>query len=149
MEILYDISAYMRNYELTLLVNPGLGEEETQGVLQRVTSLFQECGGIVSAQNLLGKRSLPAPIVKQREAYLASLAATAPPEKVGQIEQKLKETKDVLRFLLTVKKHRAVKAKAPRVRKIHKPILKGPSEKMELADIDKKIEEMIENTQDI
>ncbi len=137
----------MRNYEVSVLLNPDLGEEKAHEALERVASFFQECEGIVQSQNLLGKRSLPAPILKQGEAYLASLTATASPEKLGLLEQKLKESKDVMRFLLTVKKHRAVKTKAPRIRK--KPILRETSSepKMELADIDKKIEEMIEKTQ--
>lgn len=137
----------MRNYEVSVLLNPDLGEEKAHEALEQVASFFQECEGIVQSQNLLGKRSLPAPILKQGEAYLASLTATASPEKLGLLEQKLKESKDVMRFLLTVKKHRAVKTKAPRIRK--KPILRETSSepKMELADIDKKIEEMIEKTQ--
>lgn len=149
--VLYDISSYMRNYELSLLLNPDLGEEKAQEALQQVAAFFQECEGIVQSQNLLGKRSLPAPVLKQGEAYLASLTATASPEKVGLLEQKLKGSKDVLRFLLTVKKYRAVKTKAPRVRKIQKSTLREPSSepKMELADIDKKIEEMIEKSQNI
>ncbi|MDO8470726.1 MAG: 30S ribosomal protein S6 [bacterium] len=139
----------MRNYELSLLVNPTLEEEGIQGTLQQVTNFLQESEGIIQSQSLLGKRVLPAPVLKQNEAYLVSFAASLAPENVEQLEKKLKEVKNVLRFLLTVKKYRAVKTKAPRVRKIQKPLMKEASaeQKIELADIDKKVEEMIEKIQ--
>jgi len=139
----------MRNYELSMLLNPSLQEEEAMLILQQTANLFQESQGIIQAQSLLGKRNLPAPIMKQKEAYLGYLMATVPPESIAQIEKKLKDAKEVLRFILTIKKYRAMKTKAPRLRKVQKPLAKeGVTEpKMEIADIDKKIEEMIEKTQ--
>ena len=139
----------MRNYELSMLLNPSLQEEEALLILQKTANLLQESQGIIQAQSLLGKRNLPVPLMKQREAYLGYLMATVAPENIAQIEKKLKDVKEVLRFILTIKRYRAIKTKAPRLRKVQKPLVKeGVAEpKMEIADIDKKIEEMIEKTQ--
>ncbi len=137
----------MPNYEWTLLLDPLLEEEQARQQVAAAASLVQEGGGMVQTQEVLGKRPLPSSIRKHREAHLARIGATIAPDRVEAVGKKLDEIPAILRMMLTIKRHRAP---MPPRRQLHRNILKAPAqpkEKMDVQEIDKKIEELLQEPQ--
>ena len=138
----------MPNYEWTLLLNPVLEEEQARQQVAAAASLVQEGGGMVQTQEVLGKRPLPSTIRKHREAHLARIEATIAQDRVETIGKKLDEIPAILRIMLTLKRHRVP---MPPRRQLHRSVvLKAPAqpkEKMDVQEIDKKIEELLQEPQ--
>lgn len=137
----------MPNYEWTLLLDPVLEEEQARQQVAAAASLVQEGGGMVQSQEVLGKRPLPSSIQKRREAHLCRIEATLAPDRVETVGKKLNEMPAILRMMLTIKRHRAP---MPQRRQLHKSVLKTPAqpkEKMDVQEIDKKIEELLQEPQ--
>jgi small subunit ribosomal protein S6 len=91
----------MRDYELTYIIKPDLDPAALAGVIERVNGFVTgEGGGVISKTNQWGMRHLAYPIRKYREGhYVFSLIQIEPPA-MARIEQRLRMTEDVLRFLL-------------------------------------------------
>jgi len=121
----------MRYYELTYLISPELSEEEIRGFQEKIISLIQELRG-----ELLGEVKTP---VRKKMAYLATLNFHLSPEKLGGLEKGLKSENQVLRYIILTKK---VPKKVPEVVIKPKKIVK-PEAKVELKEIEKKLDEML------
>ena len=90
------------------------------------------------------KKRLGYPIKEKTSVFLRTLTFHIKPEKLEGLEKKLKEAKEILRFIIVIKK----KPKAPKIipetlTKIETPKAQ-PKEKVELKDIEKKLEEILE-----
>ncbi|MBI4123001.1 MAG: 30S ribosomal protein S6 [Parcubacteria group bacterium] len=137
----------MPNYEWTLLLDPVLEEKQARQQVASAASLVQEGGGIVQSQEVLGKRPLPSTIRKHREVNLARIEATIAQDRVEAVAKKLDEIPAILRIMLTIKRRRAP---MPPRRQLHRSVLKTPvqaKEKMDVREIDKKIEELLQEPQ--
>lgn len=137
----------MKNYELTFLITPEISEEEAKAFSQKIVSLIQEEGGVlVGEANLLNKK-LAYSIKKQTQAYLAVLFFQLEPQKLANLEKKLKAEKQILRYLILTKvpvKEKLVKAKrVPKLPISRKPTPKTKEKKVELKEIEKKLEEIL------
>ena len=136
----------MRNYELTLLLKVDLSESELQELLGEVASMLQDEGALIMSQEGKGKRSLISPIQKHQEAELAVLKFTVDPQKLVNVEKNLKAKENILRFALLSYIPRKAKertiAKAIATPATHEPT---EEEKVELGDIDKKLEEIFKD----
>ena len=138
----------MPNYDWTLIIDPLMEEEQARTQLTQASSVIQEEGGVVQNQELLGKRELPSMVAKRREAYLARIEATLNQERVESVAKKLKEQTPILRFMTTIK--HAYQAMPQKRRSLHRTVVKQPAqprEKMDVQEIDKKIEEFLEKPQ--
>jgi len=136
----------MRNYELTLILKANLGESELQGLLGEIASMLQDEGALIMTQDSKGKRSLLAPIKKHSEAELAVIKFTLDPQKIENVNKNLKEKKNVLRFtLLSYTPQKAKERTMPKT--LAAPVVKETTEeeKVELGDIDKKLEEIFKD----
>jgi small subunit ribosomal protein S6 len=140
----------MKTYELTYLISSELSEEEAKEFQGKVTSLIQAEGGVLVEQSSLLRKKLAYPIKKQTQAYLAILVFQSEPEKIANLEKKLKSENQILRYLILTKKELKVVSKAPRIPplpKKPKAVVPEKEKKVELKEIEKKLEEILNEPQ--
>lgn len=87
-------------YELMVILNPELSEEETEGTLQRLQDIIREGEGEVSNLDKWGKRRLAYEVKKFREGYYAVLNFKAAPVVAAELERIIKITDNIIRYLL-------------------------------------------------
>ena len=143
----------MKNYELTYLITPVFSEEESKAFQGKITSFIQEEGGILTEEGILVRRRLAYPIKKQQQAYLASLTFQVNPEKIASLEKKLKAEKEILRYILVIKvpvrktpQRIRRPVKAPGITLEAKEVVLSKEKKVELKEIEKKLEEILEES---
>jgi ribosomal protein S6 len=123
----------MRYYQLAYLISPELKKEDVEGVQKDLISFFEKEGVLDKVEEPL-KRTLFYPIKKKTEAFLGAIYFYLEPEKIKVLEKKLRKEEKILRYLI-------VSEKAPKKIKVEKKVKKP--EKVELAEIEKKIEEIL------
>jgi len=140
----------MKSYELTYLISAELTEEEARAFQNKIASLIKEEGGILDETRMPFRRKLAYPIKKQIQAFLTFLNFQLDPSALTNLEKKLKEEKQVLRYLILIRKPlRAIKERARAFK-----VPSGPSsfgekkltekeKKVELKEIEKKLEEIL------
>ena len=131
---------FMKNYELTLILSPLLTETETNDLIGTLVSFLQEQGGLLSNQNIEKRTKLAYPIKKQSEGSITTLTFTFSPDKLKELEVKLKENTSILRYMLLNKitKISEVTRKAPQLA----PTTQKTSLKADAKEIDEKLEEI-------
>jgi len=137
----------MKNYELTYIVSPELSEEELKELESKITSLIRVENGVLSEVRPPVIKSLSYPIKKKRSAYLISLGFQLAPEKLENLERKLKQEAQIIRYLLLIKPVSGIREvmapiRKPRLRAAL-PKVKKPETKVELKEIEKKLEEIL------
>jgi small subunit ribosomal protein S6 len=145
----------MKLYELAYLISPELSEEELKSLREKISSLVQKEGGVLNEINFPNKKSLFFPIKKQKEAFLIDLTFYLEAEKLGNLEKELKSEKKILRYLILTKKIPSAARSRPFIRRggiladkkvsevKTKPSKKLAEPKVELKDIEKKLEEIL------
>jgi small subunit ribosomal protein S6 len=146
----------MKYYELAYIVVPELSDEELNAFCQKVNNFIAEEAGILDIAEKPIRKALGYPINKKTEAFLVSFTFRIIGEKLANIEKKIKEEKNILRYMIITKKDPGKSAKktsrGARVLKYKTEIKidkqttkeKTDKEKVELKEIDKKIEEILQ-----
>ena len=136
----------MQLYQLDYLVSPKASEQDAQSMGEKIKSLIEKEGGSIIKTGLLSKQVLAYEIKKFNQAFLAGLIFNLEPEKLEKLEKKLRSEKNILRHLMFKKKLVKVKAKRRKTTKPSKEVkvLKDkPKRKVELKEIEKKLEEIL------
>jgi len=134
----------MKLYELTYLISPELKEEEIKKVFSRIESLLSETGGILIENKSQGTVKLGYEIKKQKEALSATAKFQMAPEKIKSFQEKIKEIPEILRFLVLAAKPEKIKKEVSKIiRKPVKPKKTVKEKKVELKEIEKKLEEIL------
>ncbi len=96
----------MREYEVTIIVQPELEESERNVLLERVSGwlTFGQEEGDKPVANHWGRRRLAYDINKFSEGYYVMYEANLDPLQVNQIERNFQFNDDILRYLV-VRKH--------------------------------------------
>lgn len=130
----------MQNYELTLLCPATLNQEELQKALQSVILTLGDKGAIGMNQDMRGRRILPQGIKKQKEAYLISIKFMSDPNNAQAIQESIKANPSVLRSAFLTYTPRKMEEKIV----VHSAVLSDAAQepKVEIADIDKQLEEL-------
>jgi ribosomal protein S6 len=123
----------MRYYQLAYLLSPELKKEEIEKIQKDLTSFFEKEGVLDKVEEPL-KRTLFYPIKKKTEAFLGAIYFYLESEMIKKLEEKLKGEEKILRYLI-------VSEKAPKKIKVEKKVAKP--KKVELKEIEKKIEEIL------
>ncbi len=139
----------MRKYELTVLISPDLNEDEVRSVENELTSLIEDQKGSLIGLSTPEKRELGYVIEKKHQkAYITNIKFKLDPSVTTEFENKLKEKKEILRHILLTRENEEKFQKETRRRK--KPVESSPKpsssakqKKVELGDIDKKIDEIL------
>ncbi len=93
----------MRDYELTLLVDPGLEEKKQKVIIDGIKKLIEKAKGKIKKEEVWGKKKLSYPIKKKKEGFYYFYLLSLPVASLPEIEKKLKLEEGILRFL-TIKK---------------------------------------------
>lgn len=135
----------MQLYELTYLIKPEVGE--VQSFCEKINSFIQEQGGILERATKSKTTNLAYQIKKGNQyfktAFLCSLNFYLDPQKLKNLEEKLKKEEDILRlsfFKRKLKKSSGLSKRDPGRRKL----LPEKSKKVELKEIEEKIKEILE-----
>lgn len=131
-----------KTYELTYLISPELSEEELKELQAKFVSFIKEEEGILVEEKLPLNKKLAYSVKKQSHAFLAVLIFQLSPEKLANLEKKIKEENRILRYLILVKRV-TKEAKAPRIFKKIKIEKPEKEKKVELKEIGKKLEEIL------
>jgi small subunit ribosomal protein S6 len=89
-----------RDYELALILNPEVSEEETRAVLDRVEQIVTTHDGQVVRVNQWGRRRLAYPIERQRDGLYTFIDMILTPEAVIELDRTLKVSEVVLRHMV-------------------------------------------------
>jgi small subunit ribosomal protein S6 len=90
----------MAQYEIAVLYHPDL-EVDLSKAEERVTKIFADNGGSITATDNWGKRKLAYDIKGNEHAVYVFYAVEMPGEGVARIESTLNITDEVIRFLIT------------------------------------------------
>ncbi len=91
----------MRQYELIIILDPELGEEEVPDAIDRlIRHPVEERGGEVSEVNNWGHRKLAYPIQKKAEGNYVLTQLRLDPQQTKELEQRLVISEQVMRHLL-------------------------------------------------
>ena len=124
----------MKKYEITYLAQPDLTEEELKTLLDKIVGFIQKQEGIIEAIADPQKIQLAYQIKERRDAFLICLSFSLNPDKVKEVEKKIKTEKEILRHIMIIKRKLGqIKEKAAPVEE----------KKVELKKIDQKIEEIL------
>ena len=140
----------MKKYELTYLISPELSELEINRLSQKVVGFIEEEKGKIDKKEEPAKRKLGYPIKTKKEAFLVCLDFSSDPEKIIDLDKKIQSENQILRHIIIIKE----KIKKIPFKHRFKPMIDQPqadeptayqpkTEKVELKEIDKKIEEIL------
>jgi len=119
----------MKLYELTYLPLPGLSEDEQKTLSERVISALKTT-----------------PISHHSNGFLTTMDFNSEPEKIKEIEEKLKDEAQIQRCLILKKKLVRFKARILRRAEFSKKIEKEAGKpKVELKEIEKKLDEILKD----
>ena len=89
----------MNKYELAVVVNAKIEDDERAQVIEKVKEMITRFGGNVTDVDEWGKRRLAYEIQKMKEAYYYFVHFEADATVPGEIEQRVRIMDNVLRYL--------------------------------------------------
>lgn len=138
-------------YELTYILNPNLSEAEAANQTNKVRGFINDLGASIKSEKVWEKRRLAYPIKKQGFGFYVTTEFEMGPEKIAELENRLRLEPQILRYLLiTVEdtKHalRPIYRPKPKEKRALAPMPAetGPKEKVKIEEIDKRLEELLE-----
>ena len=133
------------HYELTLITDANIPENEYKGKLEEIKKIIEKNQGNIDSEIDLGRKKLSYPIKKMLKGNFYSLEIDIEPKALKPIEKKLKLNKNILRYIL-IKKSANIKQVIKKSDSEKKETLKQKPQKIE---IDKKTEDIKLKTEDV
>lgn len=130
----------MKNYELTYLISTDASGEELKNLPEKIKSFIQEEEGAIKKTTEPSKTKLGYPIKEKWQGFLTVLNFSLSPEKIANLEKKLKAENQILRYMIL---NKDLPEKILRSKRTRPELKTKESEKVELKEIDKKIEEIL------
>jgi small subunit ribosomal protein S6 len=95
----------MREYEVTIIIQPQLEESERNSLIEGITELLVPGADEEAKPNLneWGLRRMAYPIRKFTEGYYLFYETSLDPSRISEIERSLQYMEDVLRYLVIKK----------------------------------------------
>jgi small subunit ribosomal protein S6 len=91
----------VNEYEILLLLDPDLGEENQGEVVDRLRTVIEKGGGTLDRHDAWGRRKLAYPIDKKEEGFYHLLTVTVSAETLDELARVLKIDDDVMRHMAT------------------------------------------------
>jgi ribosomal protein S6 len=157
----------MKTYDLTYIISPEITSEEAESFAKELESFVQNKEGVVIKQNNPVARTLSYQIKKHASGFIGSIEFQLEPEALAELKQVVEKDKKVNRHMIVIK-HPAKKEKPRRTRNkidgesiVEKEAPKeiviekkeepkkparpagGETKKVELKDIEQKLEELL------
>jgi ribosomal protein S6 len=160
----------MKTYELTYIISPNITIEEAEAKAKQIEVFVQENNGIIVKSEKPTAKTLSYRIKKMASGFFVFLDFQLEPEKLIELKNKIEKDTDVIRHIITTKniskkiarvrgekkklttdkkeeitiKHDDVEKEKPGImEKIVGRIRKPKTEKVELNDIDKQLDEIL------
>jgi len=148
----------MKIYELTYIITPEAGLEGAEAKSKEFEALVQKEEGVIIKHLNPVARTLPFPIKKYASGFFGVLEFQAEPEKIEEIKNELSKDGKISRFIITIKEVSKVKKERKGRIKLslgqeqnEKPVEvkeetekpAEPAPKVELKDIEQKLEELL------
>jgi len=92
-------------YELMVILQPDLGEDETKKQLDEIRSLITEQEGEIYSEDIWGIQEFAYTIKKQNEGYYAVFYFSMPSIKVKELDSSFNLNQQLIRFLITKTPH--------------------------------------------
>ena len=89
----------MNKYELALVINAKIEDDERAQVIEKVKALVERFGGQISDVDEWGKKKLAYEIQKMREGYYYFIQFDASAECPAEIERRVRIMEPVMRYL--------------------------------------------------
>lgn len=89
-----------RNYDIGFIINPELTEEEIKKVINSITTVIEENGGVIEKLDEWGRKRLVYPIQKHKEGVYTFIYAELTGDVVEKIERRLKLNEKIIRFIV-------------------------------------------------
>jgi len=142
----------MKTYELNYLISGGLGAEKAQDIALKVESLLQEQNGTLTSERKSKEIELGHEINGSKKTVMFSIQFRIEPDSIIAIQQQLKKMPSVVRFMITVKNpikisakpQRKFQKKAEEINTGQKAKTSRKKPKVELKQIEKELEEILE-----
>ena len=90
----------MRKYELTVIIDPNIAEEDVPQAMEKLTALISKNGGAVDETNHWGRRKLTYPIEHRGEGNYVIMKLQFEPAKIAKFEGSLNLAEEYLRHLM-------------------------------------------------
>jgi small subunit ribosomal protein S6 len=97
-----------RDYELGIILNPDIGDDQARAIVERVTQTIAADDGQVVRVNAWGRRRLAYPIEHHRDGLYFFFDLILNPEATSELEHSIRVNEDILRHLLKVRDPRVV-----------------------------------------
>ena len=130
----------MKNYELTYLISSDVSEEELKNLPEKIKSFIQKEEGAIKKITEPSKIKLAYPIEEKGQGFLTVLNFSLSSEKIANLEKILKVENQILRYMIL---NKDLPEKIIRSKRTKPELNTKESEKAELKEIDKKIEEIL------
>jgi small subunit ribosomal protein S6 len=91
------VALAMRPYEVMIIFEAGLEEDDIRAGIDRATELIQARGGTLGRLDRWGKRRLSYELNHRTEGYYVLLQAVAPPEAMADLDRMLRLSDEVIR----------------------------------------------------
>jgi small subunit ribosomal protein S6 len=97
-----------RDYDLGVVINPDVGDEQARAIVDRVTQTITANAGQVIRVNAWGRRRLAYPIEHHRDGLYVFFDIVMPPASVAEVERNIHVNEDIIRHLLILRDPRAI-----------------------------------------
>lgn len=97
-----------RDYELGIVINPEVGDEQARALVERVTQIINNNNGQVVRVNAWGRRRLAYPIQRFRDGLYFFFDLKLDPSTIAEIERNIRVHEDIIRHLMKVRDPRVV-----------------------------------------
>jgi len=101
----------MRNYELMILLDPNLQDEDISALVKEIQQTITKNQGKIGKVNQWGKRKLAYEIKKYQEAFYVVLNFELEPENITNIEKSIKFEEKIIRYIIILGEEKIVHAK--------------------------------------
>lgn len=89
-----------RNYELVVILDPELKDEEQEKLLEKIKKFISNFEGKISQEKKWGSKELAYPVFKRKTGIFYWFLFSLPSEKTSALKQKIVLEESVLRYLL-------------------------------------------------
>jgi small subunit ribosomal protein S6 len=99
----------MRNYELMILFDPNLQDEEKKALLDKIRQTITTNKGNIIKINEWGRRKLAYEINKFQEAFYVLIDLELEPDNIANLESSIRFEEKILRYLLVLSSNKVLK----------------------------------------
>jgi len=90
----------LRDYELTVVFNPEISDEDLPAEIEKLSQLISQKGGVVGETNKWGRRRLAYPIGNHKEGNYVLTTVKMDAGTAQELDDNLRSVDQIIRYLL-------------------------------------------------